>query len=359
MKIYQIVFSLAYGDAIGNDVLAMNEVIKELGYATGIYASVIDSRLSGMANYLDTLNLEDEDIVIYHKASGGPLSDYFRNLKCYKIMLYHNITPHIFFKPYSRYKSKRLEQGRVQLKSLVGHVDYCLADSEYNKEELVEIGFEPSKIDVLPIIMNYEDYQKEPSLEIFNKYNDGNANLLFTGRIAPNKKQEDLIKAFYYYKKFKDKNSRLFIVGSYDGCEKYYAKLKGFVADLKLEDVYFTGHIPFNEILAYYKVANAFICMSEHEGFCVPLIESMYFGVPIIAYNSSAIPHTLGQCGVLVDNKDFIEISDIIEKIVKDKSYREQIINGQYERLKFFSRENSKNIFRDCIQKFIKTYYKK
>lgn len=109
---------------------------------------------------------------------------------------------------------------------------------------------------------------------------DGYTNFIFVGRVAPNKKQEDVIRAFYCYKKYCNPKSRLFIVGSYNGMERYYHRLRRYVGALELDNVVFTGHIPFAQILAYYHLADLFLCMSDHEGFCVPLVEAMYFNLP-------------------------------------------------------------------------------
>jgi len=137
------------------------------------------------------------------------------------------------------------------------------------------------------------------------------------------------IKVFYYYKHFVDSKAQLYLVGSFRGMEKYYAKLQGFVAELGLSDVYFTGHISFQELLAYYKACDVFVCMSEHEGFCVPLVECMYFDLPIVAYASSAIPETLAGSGVLLHDKDYGQFCDAIKRLQQDSAYRQEIIAGQ------------------------------
>ena len=143
------------------------------------------------------------------------------------------------------------------------------------------------------------------------------------------------------------------MVGSYGGTEKYYAKLRGFVADLKLKDVYFTGHIPFQDILAYYKIADVFLCMSEHEGFCVPLVESMYFNVPVIAYDAAAISGTLNGSGILIKEKDYAQIAKNIHDLVKDNRLRQEVIIKQKQVLEEYSEKRTKELFKEYITKFI------
>ncbi|NRT90802.1 glycosyltransferase [Clostridium beijerinckii] len=355
MKIYQIVPSLSYGDAIGNEVIAIDKVIRELGYNTMTFSDYIDSRINIEATIYDkntfTSQLTNKDIIIYHKAIGSHFSDEIKDFKCKKIMIYHNMTPKEFFLQYNKKTALALENGIKQLEDLKGYIDYILADSEYNKLELEEMGFKCG-IDVQPLVINFEDYNKKPNEDIINQYSSG-TNIIFTGRIAPNKKQEDIIKVFYYYKNYVDKDARLFLIGSYNGTEKYYAKLRGFVKKLKLTDVYFTGHIPFKDIIAYYKIADVFLCMSEHEGFCVPLLESMYFNVPIIAFNSSAISYTLGDSGILLNNKNYIEYSEVIRKIMQDNTYKQELIGKQKSNLQKFRKSFTVEMFKNNLNKFI------
>lgn len=356
MKVYQVVPCLSYGDAIGNEVIAIDKVIKECGYTTIILSDYVDPRINIQAQIYDKnkfcSELLSEDIVIYHKAIGSHFSEDIKEFKCRKLMIYHNMTPKKFFQPYNKKTALELENGVKQLEKLKGYINYILADSEYNKLELQEIGFK-CKIDVQPLIIDFEEYEKKPSEDIIKRYSGEGTNILFTGRIAPNKKQEDIIKVFYYYKNYIDKNAKLFLVGSYNGTEKYYAKLKGFVKQLKLKDVYFTGHISFDEILAYYKIADVFLCMSEHEGFCVPLLESMYFDVPIVAFNSSAIPYTLGDSGILLDSNNYIEYSEIIRRIMEDSKYKQEIIEKQRKNLQRFKNSLTAGIFKDNFNNFI------
>lgn len=207
---------------------------------------------------------------------------------------------------------------------LADKVDYCLAVSEFNKQNLRELGYKVP-IDVLPVIIPFDDYKRKPNQDILERYKDGKHNIIFTGRVAPNKCHQDVIAAFACYKKYYDSKARLFLVGSYNETDTYYRKLKKYIELLGLDDVVFTGHIKFEEILAYYSVADVFVCMSEHEGFCVPLIEAMFFGVPIIAYNCTAVPSTLGDAGILVDKKDSIETAALINKVILDSNLRELI----------------------------------
>ncbi|MED0762734.1 glycosyltransferase, partial [Aneurinibacillus thermoaerophilus] len=253
------------------------------------------------------------------------------------------------FSGYSIQGEELCRIGKEQLKFLVPYIDYAWADSEYNRLELEELGYKNTH--VTPIIINFEDYKRNPSQKLMEKFKAEKhiTNILFVGRIAPNKKQEDIIKVFYYYKKYINEDSRLFLVGSYSGMERYYNELMELVKELQLEDVYITGHISFEEILAYYTNADLFLCMSEHEGFCVPLVEAMHFEIPIIAYKSSAIGETLGNGGILVLEKQYKEIAELMHIVLSTPKIKERMIINQKKRLEFFSKKNTENIFRERI----------
>lgn len=356
MRIIQVLSTIAFGDAVGNDTIALKQAIEELGYETAIYAEYIDKRLpKGTAFPLNKIPaLGEEDIIIYHKSTGTDISFRLDQYNGRKIMIYHNITPSEYFAPYNAVSEQLTQYGYDGLVYLKDKIEYCLADSNYNKTELIKIGY-ACPIDVLPILIPFEDYKQAPNAKIIKQYsNDGYTNIIFVGRIAPNKKQENIIRTFYQYKRLNPK-SRLILVGSYSGMENYYERLVEYTKELGLEDVIFTGHIKFDEILAYYKVADVFLCMSEHEGFCVPLVEAMFFDVPIIAYDTSAIGDTLGGSGILINNSDPLEIAMLIDKVVKKQGLQNSIIRTQRTRLEDFQYEKIKLLFQTYLEQFIKS----
>ena len=164
-----------------------------------------------------------------------------------------------------------------------------------------------------------------------------------------------MIRAFYCYQRDYNPKSRLFLVGSASGMEKYEGQLRAYVKRLGLEDkVIFPGHIKFNAILAYYRLADVFVCMSEHEGFCVPLVEAMYFDTPVVAYRSSAIPDTLGKGGLLLEDKDPHMAAAVIDRVVQDDALRAYISGQQRAMLENYSYENVRGKLVACIEKFLR-----
>ncbi|MBR4320617.1 MAG: glycosyltransferase [Oscillospiraceae bacterium] len=355
MRIIQFLPTLAFGDAVGNDTVALQNALKESGYETSIYAEVVDQRLpKGTASDLcgGMPELNPEDVILYHMSTGSKLNYQLEHYACKKIMIYHNITPPAFFHGYNAQAEANAQYGLDGLKHLADKIDFCFADSEFNKSDLRKAGF-TCPVAVRPILIPFSDYEKKPDEKILKQFRDGYQNIIFVGRIAPNKKQEDVISAFAFYKSHFHSKARLIFVGNWGGMEKYYQRLQDYVNALHLEDVIFTGHIKFSEILAYYHIADLFLCMSEHEGFCVPLVEAMYFQVPVLAYASCAIPWTLGGSGFLTDSKNPAEIAFLMQKILTDTDLKSKIIANQKERLQDFQYEKIKALFTDQLNSFL------
>ena len=354
MRIVQLLQTMAFGDAVSNDAAAIDRMLSEMGYKTGLYAFNVDPRLpeSVVSHWKKMKELRDDDLLIFHASTGDPLNRMIPSLGGKKMMIYHNITPSSFFRGYSRMVEELTDTGRRQIRRLADQFSYCVADSDYNRFDLRQMGYQ-CPIDVCPIMIPFEDYDKEPDRKVLGKYQgDGWTNLLFVGRIAPNKKQEDVIRAFYYYHRDYNPKSRLFLVGSDTGMTNYRYQLENYIRALGLTGrVIFPGHISFAAILAYYRLADVFVCMSEHEGFCVPLVEAMYFDLPIVAYASSAIPETLGKGGLLLDSKDPQVAAAAIDRMIRDKELRVKISEEQKARLAQFRYEQVSATMKDCILK--------
>ncbi len=351
MKIIQLLPSLAMGDGVSNDCIAIRGMLRRNGYETEIYADNIDPRLGKRVARLaeDMPELEENDLVIYHLSTGSKLNYDVGRLKAKLILRYHNVTPPDFFSDYDNKAYQNSKAGIEGVRYLCNKAKYIMADSDYNKEDLIKRGYLPEHIRVFPILIPFHDYEKKPDREVLSYFSDGKTNIIFTGRLAPNKKQQDIIKTFYYYKKYYDKEARLFIVGT-PSIPIYDMQLKQYVDRLKLQDVYFTGHVKFNQILAYYHIADIYLCMSEHEGFCIPLIEAMYFHIPIIAYDSSAVGETMGGAGVLLKEKDCLLAAGVIDRIRRDKLLKEKLIRGEQERLQYFATERIESEMLDYIR---------
>lgn len=353
MRIIQFFSSLSYGDAIGNDILALDAIIKEKGFQTKIYAEKIDKRISSeLASNISEYTADPSDLLILHIGGATKLNEWIKDIKCKKVMIYHNITPPEFFEEYNKKSAEYCKRGLKEVESLNKTFDMVLSCSDFNKQNLLDMGY-TCEINVLPILIPFDDYKKTPAQAVIDKYNDDFTNIIFLGRLVPNKKQEHVLEAFSEYQKKFNRKSRLFLVGNPTGCENYSEKLKEYAKKLDLKNVIFTGHTRFDEILAYYKVSDLFLCMSEHEGFCVPLVEAMFFDLPIVAYASSAIPWTLNGSGFLLKEKTPALTAGVMNKILTDSSLKEKILKNQHERLSDFNHDKVAEQFWNYIGKFL------
>ena len=353
MRILQVLPTISFGDAVGNDTIALKRLIAERGFETQIYAENIDSRLPvGTAVSVTKIpSLSKDDIIVFHESVGTELNNWVKTQKCRKVMIYHNITPPEFFKDYGHNAFYNCRDGYAQLEKLTDTFDMILSDSAYNRQNLLDMGFTAPN-HVLPILIPFDDYKKAPSSKIIEKYSgDGYKNIIFVGRVVPNKCQQDVIAAFNEYQKHFNQKSRLFIVGSF--MESYSNQLKDYAARLGVQNIVFTDHCPFDEILACYHLADLFLCQSEHEGFCVPLVEAMCFDVPIVAYDSSAIGETLGGSGFLLKEKDPLLTAGVMNRVLTDDALRQIIIENQRERLQDFQYEKVKALFWKYMDEFI------
>lgn len=351
MKIFQIVYSLSYGDGVGNDCIGINFLLKAAGYETEIYALYLDPKLKTLgAKEIKRLpHTQPEDIIIYHFSIGCDLNFWIANMRGIKILRYHNVTPAHYFEHYNQALQTACDYGRAALLYLSNKVNYCLPDSAYNEKDLRRHGY-VCKMLKLPIIIPFSNYELNSDYELEQRMNDGKYNILFTGRIVPNKCQHDLIHIIYIYKKRYSQNVRLILVGSWHGMEKYHNELLEYAQKLNVcENVIFTGHVSSQQLLAYYRSASVFLCMSEHEGFCIPLVEAMYFQLPVIAYNCSAISETLGDGGIVFDRKDFEAIAQCLETLRTNCTLRENIIKKQKLQLKKYNFKESGGRLLDFI----------
>lgn len=356
IEVHQLLSNFDYGDAISNEALELREVLRSRGYASNIYAKYIHPKVaSDCLNYGKHRKRSNaENIAVFHHSIASEVSEYFRAIPDKKIMIYHNITPSRFFEPFDSGLAYLLKRGRDELKGLSSVPALALGDSTYNAEELKTLGYR--NVAVLPLIINTGYLDEEPDEAVMRKYGDGGfTNVIFVGRVAPNKKFEDIIKAFSFYQRFINQSSRLFLVGSHKETERYYTALFGLVERLGAKNVVFTGHVTRSELTAYYRLAHLFLCMSEHEGFCAPLIEAMHFRIPVLAYCSSAVPETMGYAGVLFHEKRYEEVAELMDAVLKDPALKNRIIEAQTRRVGDFDRAKAGERFIEYVEAVSKT----
>ncbi len=333
--IHQFVAGYSRGDAISNEAIVMRDVFRSWGYESAVFSELkrILPELRNDAHDVAEAaeHVRPDDVVVLHLSIGSVVNDVFRDLPCRKAILYHNITPSEYFRGIQEEIARSLARGREQARRLTGVAEVNLADSAYNAEEFQEMGC--SHVDVLPLVLDLAKLRKGVDSRLLKEFDDGKKNVLFVGRCAPNKRMEDILYAFHYYQRYVEPNSRLIIAGSYSGLESYHAYQLTVQRDLNIRDVVFTGSIRQEALNACYRAADLFLCMSEHEGFCIPVIESMVMDVPVLAYASAAVPGTMDGAGVLFSEKRYDLVAEMMGRLVSNSPFRESVLQGQRARI--------------------------
>jgi L-malate glycosyltransferase len=338
MRIHQWVPAAHRGDAIGDSARAVRGMLRALGHESDIFALTIDDDLRGDVLPFSSPEAARGGVTIFHFALPSPMTEAFAALGGVKILQYHNITPAAFFAPYDAGLFRLAALGRAELGTLVGRVDLALGDSDFNRRELEALGFD--RTGVLPIAVNTARITEAPPRPALERIlSDGLINILFVGRIAPNKKIEDHIRLAEMYKRYIDSYYRFIFVGRHDGLPRYYAQVRALIAeyDMLPERFWFTGPVPDEDLAAFYRWSDAYVSLSEHEGFCVPLVEAMAADVPIVAYAAGAVPETLGGAGLLFAPKDLEVAAELLGSVVYDRELRGRVLEGQRRRLQDFA----------------------
>lgn len=325
------------GDAIGDSARRVRDVLRQLGHTSDVYALTIDDELTSEVRPFGAREARRGDLTIFHYALPSEMTAAFGSLETGRILQYHNVTPASFFAPYDAGLFRLAALGRRELATLAGRVDLALGDSEYNRQELESLGFSPTG--VFPIAVDTTRVTRRVDRPALDEIlDDGLVNFLFVGRIAPNKKIEDHIRLAEHYKRYVDAYYRFIFVGRFDVVPRYYAMIRALMAEYRLlsDRFIFTGPVPDEELAVYYQHAAVYTSLSEHEGFCVPLVEAMAAGVPVLAYAAAAVPDTLGGAGVQFAPKDLEFAAELLGELAFNDDLRASVVAGQRRRLAEF-----------------------
>jgi glycosyltransferase involved in cell wall biosynthesis len=338
MRVDQWLPAAHRGDAIGDEAVRIRDVLRHSGRESEIYALDIDEEAEG--DVLPFPERRESDVVILHFALPSPLTSAFAESKAKRVLVYHNITPAEFFRGYDDELVRIAAHGRRELSTLARACDLALGDSEFNRRELEALGF--ARTSVLPILVDFAPYREtEPGPVVSRLLGDGRPNFLFVGRVFPNKRFEDLARLAFFYKKYVSEDFRFVLVGKAGRMERYQQAVQA-LADrwgLRSSEFLFTGHLSFEDLVACYRAADVFISMSEHEGFAVPLLESMLLEVPILAFAAGATPDTLGEAGILFHEKNYEELAEMTLLLSTEDDLRQRVVESGKRRLQRFEPE--------------------
>ena len=342
-EVHQFLSTFAGRDAIGMHTLRLRKLLRDAGFESDIYA--VDVHADVRTQALDPRTFRDrvrgsvDPWILYHFSIGNPLFDLVRDFDVPLALDYHNITDAKYFWRWEPRAATSMMEGRRQLAVAAPAVRFALADSAFNEAELLQLHC--PRTAVAPILIDFTDYDAAPDAALLARREQarahGGADWLTVGRIAPNKCQHDVLLAFAVYRRIHDPRARLTLVGG-QSAGLYWRALHRLAEDLDIADaVTFTDIVSHAELLACYRSADVFVLLSEHEGFNVPVLEAMHFGVPVVAYASSAVPGTVGDGALLLTDKDPVVVATAVERVRSDASLRQALVDAGRKRVEHFS----------------------
>ncbi len=347
--VLQFAPQLCRHDAVGNEVFALRTMLGLLRIECHVCCDHTDVSSDWRIHSRRRAARFRADTSLIHYSHGSASYREVFSRPGHKTLVYHNITPPEYFRGANRSMEEASRRGRLELPEYAFRTDLALAHSTFSARELAAAGFR--NVAVLPYVLWEPLYRLAPDLSVARRFSsDGWVNLLTVGRVAPHKRLEDCLFVFDYFKRFVRAKSRFFIVGHWDGNEAYLARLQRLVAKLGTPDVHFTGRVPQETLNAFFEIAGAFLCLSEHEGFCVPLVEAMRYGVPVFAYASTAVPETLRGSGVLFAEKSWPVIAEAIGLVLEDAALRRQLAGEERRAAEYYSAGAALERLRRCLE---------
>ena len=347
--VHQFLPTFSSRDAVGTHARHVRAILRELGIASDIYAE------GGEAPSYKKYRGASDDWLLYQMSTGSKMADWLRAQPQPLLVNYHNVSPHQVFGAWEPIVGAELRRGREQLHELAPRTRHAVAVSHYNEGELREAGYEHTS--VAPVLVDLDALAVEPDRAALDRLHEakarGGCDWLFVGRVAPHKCQHDIVKAFALYRRAYDPRARLHIVGG-SASHAYWVALESYIRALGLHRVvHLHGSVPDGELAAHYQAADAFVCRSMHEGFCVPLIEAMRNGLPIVAHAAAAVPETLAGAGVLLDLKDPATVAAAAHRVATDPSLRATLVEAGTARVAELSFASARRRFTDVITRVL------
>lgn len=330
-QILQIMEALAYGDAVSNIAIGNSALLRRLGYSTRILSVHRDARVAGEAESLDRFRLGPDARIIFHYWNYSELERIVRAAPSPRAIHYHNITPPQYFSPSSPV-FKSTKRGYEQLARIADMFDLIIGDSTFNLVEYAKFLSQPRPTICVPPVVDKDKTLGLPHDDKLLRVlrDSAQVNFLFVGRLARNKRQDRVMEVFDYYYREINRHARLFLVGDDRGSPDFRDEVENLRQGLAARDrIVFAGKVSTEALYSYYRAADVFVSASEHEGFCVPIVEAMVFGIPVIALAAAAIPETIGDGGILVRGWDSPRVAELINAVLKDRGLQKRLADRQ------------------------------
>lgn len=355
MRICIVAGSLLENDAIGNDVchqcLALNtKNISTFVYAEEVAGVWMKPYVIAKGELFDLID-DHDNILIYHHGGRWPAGqEILEKAKCKIFIKYHNVTSSEFFKPYNKFYEKYCSEGMEQTQAIAGlnNVTKFLCDSSFNAQDLLMLNADEAKMEIVPPFHKLDDF-KNAKIEtgLARNLRDGKVNVLFVGRVVPNKGHKHLIRVISKYVEMYDANIRLNIVGGLDpALDLYINEINNLVGQKGLKDIVrIRGSVSFDELHTYYKYSHIFLLMSAHEGFCLPILEAQFHSLPIVALDGSAVSETMGPNQILFADLNYQNFAVAINVLFHTVEYRRYLAAEGQKNIERFSNKTIEDQF--------------
>ncbi len=340
---------LAQGDAMSNHVFALRDRLRAWGYESDAYALEVKPGVDALSYRRLFRAVKPEDTLILHFSIGSEIFDQLVKIRARRVLVYHNVTPPQFFTGINDHAAAYARLGLRQVAALAEHIDLAIGVSEFNRRELEAMGYRRTAH--VPILIDWKVYDQSPDQATLARWSGVARKLLFVGRVSPNKRQDDLLRMFAYYRRCVDGEAHLLLVGAHRDQPQYYARLRELQRALGLESAAtFVGPVSTGALVAYYRQAACFVSLSEHEGFGVPLLEALRFDVPVVAYDAGAVRETVDGAAIVLQRRDLAEAAEACGVAVEDRPLRERLAAAGRDRLRAFETEKVAARTREALE---------
>ena len=356
--IHQFLPTFAPRDAIGTHAVHAQRILRGLGLESEIYAEgIVRSGRRQARSYRSygRRTSPGRTWLLYQLSTGSAVADFLQARPEPKLVNYHNVTTAALFAPWEPHVAVECAEGRRQLRELAPRVELGIAVSAFNEGELRAAGC--PRTTVAPVLVDLDATDVGPDPDVLARLERakeaGGSDWLFVGRVAPHKCQHDVVRALAVYRRLYDPHARLHLVGG-AGSHAYVSTIQSYVASLGLSGaVDLAGSVTPEALLAHLRTADVFVCLSEHEGFCVPIVEAMRLGVPVVAFASTAVPETVGGAGLMLDAKDPLTVAAAVDRVLSDGELRGRLVAAGARRAAAFTLDRSARRFTEVVGKFL------
>jgi glycosyltransferase involved in cell wall biosynthesis len=358
--VHQFVPALLPRDATGDHTRALRDALRAAGWESDIFVEAAHDELADEATYFEEYpqRARPGDVLLYQLGTSSPVAEFLLGRTEPLVLDYHNVTPASFYEGWEDHTTAKVTLARQQVAALAPRAVLGIADSAFNARELEALGCPATA--VVPILVDLDhdldgaagpdgDGIDERERARLAARHGGATVLLFVGRISPNKSHEHLVEALWVYRRLYDPDARLHLVGP-TVTPDYADAVFAFAHELGLSDAVHHGEgLTAAELAAWYADADVFVCLSRHEGFCIPLLEAMRAGTPIVALDAGAVAETLADAGILLPTARPATVAAAVDRVHRDKDLADLLVASGHRRLRDFAAETTRQRFVEVL----------